>query len=583
MRAFRLVRNVLSGLASARLAHAAVRSASLVAVAFIVTSGCSASGPVERLPSAGRAENTAADLREWDDKWRTLQGAPESVSLADHWRVCEIKFRFRNYGDLFLCLELIERRVAHLGEGTPQQRYAPVLVGWMRAGAYAELGQPAEAAKWVDAAWDTLPQEYHEVSGVVPGGYGIQYMLSHKEHDFAAVAIDAGGSEWVTKGSELLYPGLNNPAGIDMRPQTIAMNLAAERVVLHLQLNQPGPAKLALQDLDRWRDTSAFYFVATSLAIGPAFASGDYANVIKYYEDVAARVRLIKGLMIWSDISTLGLGYLQHQVFSISDSRQFAVALEDVSRELLYGTSLSRLGQTDRAKSVFDAMLATPEVRDMGSLYWTALYERSRIAMAEGRHAEAVQLLQRAADAIEQVRGTINFEAGKIGFAGNTQAVYATLVTELAAAEDWNGAFLAAERAKSRALVDLLAQVRDLPAPAQSDVKVRDLLAQASLDESRSGLAGVAGAAKGRGAAAARSELAKVAPEAASLVSVQVVPVGQVASRLDPEETLIDYFETDDALYAFAVRSDAAVTAGQSHFKTRPASGRGNVRPKRPA
>ena len=66
--------------------------------------------------------------------------------------------------------------------------------------------------------------------------------------------------------------------------------------------------------------------------------------------------------------------------------------------------------------------------RDVGSIYWMALYQRSRIDLEEGRHDDAIQRLQRAADAIERVRGSIPFEAGKLGFAGNTQEVCASLV-----------------------------------------------------------------------------------------------------------------------------------------------------------
>src|SRR5215813_2253814 len=108
----------------------------------------------------------------------------------------------------------------------------------------------------------------------------------------------------------------------------------------------------------------------------------------------------------------------------------------------------------------------------MGSLYWAVLYEQSRVVAAQGRRAEAIRLLQQATDAIERVRTTITFEADKIGFAANKQAVYAALVDALAKSGDWRGAFDAAERAKARALVDLLAQRRDLPPPGTADEKV---------------------------------------------------------------------------------------------------------------
>src|SRR5205807_701230 len=133
---------------------------------------------------------------------------------------------------------------------------------------------------------------------------------------------------------------------------------------------------------------------------------------------------------------------------------------------------------------------------------------------------------------------TISFEAAKIGFAGDKQAVYAALVGALAEAGDWDAAFLVAERAKARALVDLLAQRRDLAAPAAVDDKVRELFAHASSVESGNGLPVNDEAVRGvKVVAAARAELASSAPEAASLVSVQRVTIVEIAARVSADET----------------------------------------------
>jgi CHAT domain-containing protein len=51
----------------------------------------------------------------------------------------------------------------------------------------------------------------------------------------------------------------------------------------------------------------------------------------------------------------------------------------------------------------------------------------------------------------------------------------------------------------------------------------------------------------------ARAELATAAPEAASLVAVQPISVAQVAARLAPGETLIDYFRAGNDLYAMVL------------------------------
>jgi CHAT domain-containing protein len=496
----------------------------------------------------------------WDAKWQQVQRTPDAVALGDHWRVCEIKFRFRNYQELFRCLELMEQRVAKLDEKAPQRRYAPVLVGWMRASAYAELGDNQKAVEWADLAWATLPDDYHKVSSrVFECQIGLALLCGGEEKDFAGVAIDAGGSKWRnwvgSADPKLLDIGVNNPAALDMRPQMIAMTLAAERSVLHFQLGERELADRALNDLEFWRDVGYWYtdgnifrVMAVSLMIGPAYAMSDYAKVVKLYE-VSNRER--------GNPFKFG-AVIANLYIALTDERRFATALEAMSDRLLYASSLARAGETDKARQNLDEMLKDPEIRDMGNLYWATLYERGRLALGQGQKQEARQYLQDAVEAIERVRNTVTFEAGKIGFATTKQAVYAALVRALAQSGDWGGAFTAAERAKARALVDLLAQIRDLAPPTTADDKVRQLLASATVNDGMIGFP-VDSETVGRRdiVMAARSELPQAAPEAASLVSVQTAALGDIAAKLAPGETLIDYFIAGDDLYAFLVKGAA--------------------------
>jgi tetratricopeptide (TPR) repeat protein len=514
------------------------------------------------------------DAGPWELKWQQLQSAPDSVTLADHWRVCGLKFRFRNYSELFRCLDLIEARVARLGEDTPEHRYAPILIGWMRSAADAELGQTDEALKWAELAWATLPSAYHEVTGVVFECHdtttfvtGIPCSLLQK-NDFAAVALEAGGSKWgpevrgqrasrSSQANVTNFPGRNNPAGLDLRPQAIAMSLAAQRSVLHATRGDMVRARAALADLQRWADARAgwkggFYFTnqAWELAIGPLYVMGDYGGAVATYERVAKLRTRPAAPWLSQPVTSL--------FASAHDARLFAEGLDDASTAFMYASSLARIGASDRAAQALDTMLAAADLRDMGSIYWATLYERSTIALARGQRAEGITQLQQAADAIEEVRHTINFEAGKLGFATTKQSVYAALVRALAESGDWGGAFTAAERAKSRALVDLLAQIHDLAPPPEADTKVRELLASAAVDDAQIGFPVNPETAESRGILlTARAELPQLAPEAASLVSVHAVKPADIAQKLAPGETLIDYFQAGDDLYAFVLNGTA--------------------------
>lgn len=521
-------------------------------VALLVAMLSAVCGPC----SAGKAP-PKDDLAPWNAKWSQLQKAPDSVSLADHWRVCELKFRFRHYRDLFDCLDRIDARTSLLDPKSPQRRYAPVLAGWMRSQAYAEVGEDAKALSAADLAWDQLPPDYHTVTGNVTECHsflqsvGYWFCRMARKDEFQDMAIEAGGEVWEQRGSFDLYAGLNNPAGLDLRSQSIAMSLAAQRAILHLRRGESGPAKEAIANLDKWKH-GRFALTAFKLSIGPSYGLGDYAAVVEAYRALRRNRRVEKTMRVLSHVVSLGFDSIH--VFSLADSRKFATALEDVSDDYLNAASLARLGKTAEARQAFDAILATPEVRDMGSVYWAALYERSRIALQEKQPAQATRFLEQAVDAIERVRNTITFESGKIGFAASKQDVYAALVNVLAQSGDWKGAWLAAERAKGRALVDLLAQVHDLPPPQNAGDKVRELLARAQSNENDVALPETAELASTRGIiVTSRTELAQSAPETASLLSVQSASAQEIGSHLKSDEALVDYFEAAGTFYAFVL------------------------------
>ncbi len=147
------------------------------------------------------------DLVAWSARWKQPQAALVSVSIGDHWRVCELKFRFRHYRDLFECLDLMEARAARLDTNSPEYRYAPVLLGWMRAQAYGEVGEDDKALSAVESAWDHLPQDYRDVSSGVsechsfPQALGYWFCRMGRKDEFQEVAIEAGGELWEERGS----------------------------------------------------------------------------------------------------------------------------------------------------------------------------------------------------------------------------------------------------------------------------------------------------------------------------------------------------------------------------------------------
>jgi CHAT domain-containing protein len=202
-------------------------------------------------------------------------------------------------------------------------------------------------------------------------------------------------------------------------------------------------------------------------------------------------------------------------------------------------------------------MLSDPATSENGDLYWMVLYDRGRIAEREGDVARAIEFYRRAIDVIEKQRSSLNTEASKIGFVGNKQAVYRDLVRALVAQGKAADAFGYVERAKARALVDLLASKRDFAVQGANADQVRALLSMAdSAENAARALDRTEDGAQRRGVVAqAHRALAEQAPELASLVSVSALGAADVEKRVPEGEALVEYYYGDGAgeLYAFVV------------------------------
>ena len=97
------------------------------------------------------------------------------------------------------------------------------------------------------------------------------------------------------------------------------------------------------------------------------------------------------------------------------------------SSDLLARSQLET-GRVAAAEEILDRLLAWKDLENVGALYWACLYDRGRAHLKNGRLGPAIDHLRRAIDAIERVRSTIPFEAGKIGFLADKQAVNRALL-----------------------------------------------------------------------------------------------------------------------------------------------------------
>ncbi len=235
------------------------------------------------------------------------------------------------------------------------------------------------------------------------------------------------------------------------------------------------------------------------------------------------------------------------------------------------GVALLELGRIDEARASYDALLAYPGFAELGDDYWGSLFNLGRIAEKDDKPADAIRYYRQAVEAIEQERSTIRSDAGKISFVGNKQAIYSRLIAVLIRAGRDGEAFEFAERAKARALVDMLASKENFTrssaagAPLAEISRLNAALAapermgatSAQLEEQRQ---------IRRSMATATQQLRKADPELASLVTVSGIGEVELRKLLQPDETLVEFYYFGKELYAFvatrtslrAVRLDGA-------------------------
>ena len=240
----------------------------------------------------------------------------------------------------------------------------------------------------------------------------------------------------------------------------------------------------------------------------------------------------------------------------------------ELPRAFMVSKALLETGRIAEAKAGFERLLAIRQVSENGEIYWLLLNERGRIAEREGDLAAALGYYQRAIGVVEQQRASINTEASKIGFVGDKQALYGRAIGAALKLGEKGVAYGFMERAKSRALVDLLAgksaalalkgQNADSSALLASfEDAAEAALAQLPLDMAQAGKGDTRGAA----VQATTQALRQRDPALASLVSVDALSLEQVRALLRADEVLVEYYLDGEHLVVVGVGASALVTA----------------------
>ncbi len=240
---------------------------------------------------------------------------------------------------------------------------------------------------------------------------------------------------------------------------------------------------------------------------------------------------------------------------------------QEIPKYFILVKCLYETGKENEAKKGYDQLLGHPQIRQIGGLLWPILLDRARIARHAGDAKHAENLLKEAVDVIEKQRASINTETGRIGYVGDKQAVYQELISLLCAGNRAAEAFDYVERAKGRALVDLLASQTKLTVRGKDPADINRTLNRLAHAEKTD--ATVADPTAQNNSAGTRGivlklkkELQAQDPELASIITVTDTDIKTIQACLGKDEAILEYYSTDRNWFAFVLkRSSIRVTA----------------------
>ncbi len=229
----------------------------------------------------------------------------------------------------------------------------------------------------------------------------------------------------------------------------------------------------------------------------------------------------------------------------------------NLPRDFVLAKANFETGKTAVAREEYDKLLQNPYTKDNGEIYWPILYDRGRISQKEGNRDQARDYYKQSIGVVESQRATIHTEANKIGFVGNKQEVYHQMVDCLLTDKRDSEGFEYVERAKSRALVDLLASKRDFASRGDEtiDASVQEM---AHIESETQGFNVAALKPQEREQKKTRGieikqQIRNKDPELYSLVAVSTPSAAEIQSGIGDGETLLEYYYFKDSLYAFIV------------------------------
>lgn len=482
------------------------------------------------------------------------------LSTEDHFVVCTAYQELNRFSDLDRCMPALRTRLETeeltVGGGlfTYNQDYTALLLDGLEAKKFLALGDYEQAREYGLKAYAAAHRK--------PRGYmneGLSAMTA-----ILTLGLNNPNAEDSAWAELLRQSALIEPTGLMATIEGLRGAPEAERYRAELETIWDGQDKSEINNgpnlaiMRRW--------------MGQAFfVTGDYEHAY------TAFTRDDRG-----GFAKAGDGFFEALLFvekPILEPIAYAVAgtnfddlgfAQDFPLDVMVHRAAFRSGRIDVARTGFDRLLQEPRLVSFAGLHFNMLHERGLIALQDGDRAGALEYLRRAVEVLEEKRAGLESEDYKLGFIGDKNAVYADLVRLLLEDGETAQAFEYAERAKARALVDMLAgratggaaggvaggAIGGAAVSANASGLIAELEALERQSLQVASLSDPGAATRRAEIDDTRAAIAREAPELASLISVQPAALSQIQDRLATDETLLVFFGAGDAAYVFVVTRD---------------------------
>jgi CHAT domain-containing protein len=209
--------------------------------------------------------------------------------------------------------------------------------------------------------------------------------------------------------------------------------------------------------------------------------------------------------------------------------------------------------KSDDLVSMYEKLLENKDFQLIPNLYFSALHDRARLSLSDNDLTTASFYLKESIKEIEKNRSTISLEATKIGYFANKQKVYSDLVAVLLRQNNISEAYENVEKAKSRALVDVLASKKQFG--NQSTKKSNRLLAE--LDQVELESLQLASNTNRTRSVEIQKNMEATDKQLSSLISVKSTTASEIQSKLKKNEVLVEYYGNNENYFIFILTKNS--------------------------